>query len=195
MHIRTLAAMTLAASVMLAMPRTASADWMFTPFIGAATGGSTADTTTSFGAGLTWMGAGAVGFDVDFGYTPDFFGDSGDDFGDNNVTTLMANAIVGAPIGGQSGPGIRPYGVAGIGLFREQIDDAGDLFDVDDNSFGFNVGAGVAGFFTDNIGLRGDVRYFRGLRGDGDGEDGVDIELDDTDFWRATIGVSFRFGQ
>jgi opacity protein-like surface antigen len=179
---------------MLATPRAASADWMFTPFVGAAMGGSTADTTTSFGAGLTWMGAGAVGFDVDFGYTPDFFGDSGEDFGDNNVTTLMFNAIVGAPIGGQSGPGIRPYGVGGIGLYREQIDDAGDLFDIDDNSFGFNVGAGLAGFFTDNVGLRGDLRYFRSLRGDGDDEDDIDVDLGDSDFWRATIGVSFRFG-
>jgi opacity protein-like surface antigen len=193
MHFRTLAALALAAFVTLAAPKTASADWMFTPFIGAAMGGSTADTTTSFGAGLTWMGAGAVGFDVDFGYTPDFFGDSGDDFGDNNVTTLMVNAIVGAPIGGQSGPGFRPYGVGGIGLYREQIDDAGDLFDVDDNSFGFNLGGGIAGFFTDNIGLRGDLRYFRSLRGDGD-EDDLDVDLGDSDFWRATVGVTFRFG-
>lgn len=193
MYIRTVAAMALAASVMLATPKTASADWMFTPFVGAAMGGSTADTTTSFGAGLTWMGAGAVGFDVDFGYTPDFFGDSGDDFGDNNVTTLMVNAIVGAPVGGQSGPGFRPYGVAGLGLFREQIDDAGDLFDVDDNSFGFNLGGGIAGFFTDNIGLRGDLRYFRSLRGDG-GDDDIDVDLGDSDFWRATVGVTFRFG-
>jgi opacity protein-like surface antigen len=138
------------------------------------------------------MGAGAIGFDVDFGYTPDFFGDSGDDFGDNNVTTLMANAIIGVPVGGQAGAGIRPYGVGGIGLFREQIDDAGDLFDVDDNSFGFNVGGGVMGFFSDNVGVRGDVRYFRALRNDGDD---VDLELGDTDFWRATVGVTFRFGQ
>lgn len=192
MHMRTFAAAVLAAAVVLAAPRTASADWMFTPFVGAAMGGDTADTTTSFGAGVTWMGAGVMGFDVDFGYTPDFFGESGDDFGDNNVTTLMVNAIVGAPIGGQSGAGIRPYAVGGVGLFREKIDDVGQLFDVDDNSFGVNIGGGVAGFFTDNVGLRGDIRYFRALRNE-DGDD-IDLELGDTDFWRATVGVTFRFG-
>jgi opacity protein-like surface antigen len=168
---------------------------MFTPFVGVATGGGTADTTTNFGAGLTWMGAGAVGFDLDFGYTPDFFGDSGDDFGDNNVTTFMLNAIIGAPVGGQSGPGIRPYAVGGVGLMREKIDEADDFFDVDANSWGFNLGGGVTGFFTDNIGLRGDVRYFRTLtRDDGDDEDDFDLDLGALDFWRATVGVTFRFG-
>jgi opacity protein-like surface antigen len=192
MSIRNFAGAALITALFVSVPSTASADWMFTPFVGAATGGGTADTTTNFGGGITWMGAGAVGFDVDFGYTPDFFGPSGDDFGDNNVTTLMVNAILGVPVGGQSGPGIRPYGVGGIGLIREQIDDVGDIFDVDDNSWGFNLGGGITAFFTDNIGVRGDVRYFRTLnRGD---DDELDLDLGALDFWRATAGVTFRFG-
>ena len=188
-----LAAAALSAALLVAAPATASADWMFTPFVGLGMGGDTADNTTSFGGGLTWMGAGAVGFDVDFGYTPDFFGDSGSDFGDNNVTTLMVNAIVGVPIGGQSGPGIRPYVLGGIGLMKEKVDNAGQLFDVDQNDWGFDLGAGVNGFFTDNIGLRGDVRYFRTLKRDNP-SDSLDIDLGSLDFWRATVGVTFRFG-
>ena len=191
MRIRTFAGAALVTALVAAAPATASADIMFTPFVGVATGGVTADTTTSFGAGLTWMGAGAVGLDLDFGYTPDFFGPSGDDFGDNNVTTFMVNAIIGAPIGGQSGPGIRPYAVGGIGILKEKIDEADDLFDVDDNSWGFNLGGGIVGFFTDNIGLRGDVRYFRSLNR---GDDELDLDLGELDFWRATVGVTFRFG-
>jgi opacity protein-like surface antigen len=167
---------------------------MFTPFVGVASGGATADTTTSFGGGLTWMGAGVLGFDLDFGYTPDFFGPSGEDFGDNNVTSFMFNAIVGAPIGGQSGPGIRPYAVGGVGLLKERIDEADDLFDVNDNSWGFNLGGGVVGYFTDNIGLRGDVRYFRTLNRGTDGDDEFDLDLGEMDFWRLTAGVTFRFG-
>lgn len=193
MRNRHLAAAALSAAVLVAAPATASADWMFTPFVGVAAGGGTADNTTSFGGGLTWMGAGAVGFDVDFGYTPDFFGESGDDFGDNNVTTLMFSAIVGVPIGGQSGPGIRPYFVGGAGLLKEKIDNANQLFDVDQNDWGFNLGGGVTGFFTDNVGIRGDVRYFRTLTRD-DGDDDVDLDLGALDFWRATVGVTFRFG-
>lgn len=192
MRIHNLAGAALITALVGAAPSTASADIMFTPFVGVATGGGVADTTTSFGAGLTWMGAGAVGLDLDFGYTPDFFGDSGADFGDNNVTTFMVNAIVGAPVGGQSGPGIRPYALGGIGILKEKIDDADDLFDVDDNSWGFSLGGGIAGFFTDNVGVRGDVRYFRSLNRGGD--DDLDLDLGELDFWRLTAGVTFRFG-
>jgi opacity protein-like surface antigen len=103
----------------------------------------------------------------------------------------MVNAIIGAPVGGQSGPGIRPYAVGGIGILKEKIDEADDLFDVDDNSWGFNLGGGIVGFFTDNIGLRGDVRYFRSLNR---GDDELDFDLGELDFWRATVGVTFRFG-
>ena len=203
MRNRILAGLAIMSVLMFATPRSASADWMFTPFVGAAFGGSVTDvggfelerdTRGTFGAGLTWMGAGILGFDIDFGYTPDFFGDD-PDFGDSNVTTLMANVILGAPIGGQSGPGIRPYAVGGLGLLRERITSASDFFDdVSRNEFGFNLGAGITGFFSDNIGVRGDVRYFRSLQEGSDSSDLDVFDVDDLDFWRATIGVSFRFG-
>lgn len=203
MRNRILAGLAVVSLLTFATPRPASADWMFTPFVGAALGGTVSDvsgfqldrdTQGTFGAGLTWMGAGIVGFDIDFGYTPNFFGDD-PDFGDSNVTTLMANVIVGAPIGGQSGPGFRPYAVGGLGLLRERISSANQFFDdLSRNEMGFNVGAGVNAFFTDNLGLRGDVRYFRALQSGGAGSDLDVFDLDRLDFWRATVGVSFRFG-
>jgi outer membrane protein with beta-barrel domain len=189
-------------------PSTASADWLFTPFVGMNWGGSANFTDfddfddefeqrANFGASLGWMGAGVVGFEVDFGFAPNFFentGGSGDfAFGDSNVTTVMGNVVLGAPIGGQSGPGIRPYGVAGIGLIKSRIDDADDLFDVDSTDWGMNVGGGIVGFFSDNIGIRGDVRYFRSLQdNEPDGE--FDLAFRDFSFWRGTVGVTFRFG-
>ena len=70
-----------------------------------------------FGASLGWMGAGIIGVELDFGYSPNFFEDTagaGDfEFGDSNVTTLMGNLLVGVPVGGQVGPGLRPYGSGG----------------------------------------------------------------------------------
>ncbi len=70
------------------------------------------------------MGAGIFGFEVDFGYAPNFFesteGDADFDYGDSNVTTLMANVILGIPIGGQTGLGIRPYVSGGVGLIRSR---------------------------------------------------------------------------
>ena len=50
----------------------------------------------------------------------------------------------------------------------------------------------MTGFFTDNIGLRGDVRYFRSLQ-DNEPDDEFDVALSDFRFWRGTVGVTFRF--
>jgi len=190
-------------------PAKASADWLFTPFIGLNWGSSVTfndalgdfddemEKRTTFGASLAWMGGGIAGFEIDFGYTPNFFesteGDFDFDYGDNNLTTLMANVVLAAPIGGQSGGGLRPYASGGLGLIRTQVDDAEDFFDISSNDLGFNVGAGVAGFFSDNVGLRGDVRYFRSLEDDDVDEDDLDFSLGSLRFWRGTVGVTFKF--
>ena len=181
----------------------ASADWMFTPFIGATLApnaefslGDLDDAIgerVTFGASATWMGAGIVGVQIDFGSTPNFFqveaGPNDFDFGDGNVTTLMANVVLGAPIGGQSGPGVRPYGSGGFGLFRTNID-AGDFFEgINSNDFGANIGGGVHIFFNDDIGINGDIRYFRALQQSDD-----EFSFEDFDFWRAVVGLTFRFG-
>lgn len=196
----------LALAVTVAAPAKASADWLFTPFIGMNFGGGFGDdfgdfedefeNRSTFGASLAWMGAGVLGFELDFGYSPNFFepteGDGDFDYGSNNVTTLMANVVLGAPIGGQTGKGIRPYASGGVGIIRSKIDGADDFFDVSSNDWGFNVGGGVVGFFTDNIGLRGDVRYFRSIAEDQDDDD-FDISLGSFNFWRGSVGVTFRF--
>ena len=196
------------AALVLGTPARASADWLFTPFVGANFGGSADfgdfndfddefERRVDLGASLGWMGDGIIGAEVDFGWSPNFFENTvgpGDfEFGDNNVTTLMANLLVGAPIGGQSGPGIRPYGSGGIGLIRSHID-GGDFFDdLSTNDFGFNAGAGIHGFFNDNVGIRGDIRYFRSMADD-EPDDDFDLALSDFDFWRATVGLTVRFG-
>jgi hypothetical protein len=198
----------LALMVFVAAPAKASADWLFTPFIGMNWGGNAEFTDfagdfedefeqkMNFGAALSWMGAGAIGFEVDFGYSPNFFentaGDDDFEFGDSNVTTLMANLKVGAPFGGQTGGGIRPYASGGLGLIKSRIDDPDDLFELNSTDWGFNVGGGVTGFFSDNFGLQGDVRYFRSLQ-DNEPDDEFDLALGSFNFWRGTVGLVFRF--
>ena len=199
------ASLVLIASV--AAPSKASADWLFTPFVGWNWGGTANlinggdfddefEQKAMFGASLGWMGAGIVGFEVDFGYSPNFFenttGSSNFEFGDSNLTTLMGNVLIGVPIGGQHGLGFRPYAVGGVGLIKSSIGDAEDLFDIDSSNWGFNVGAGAMFFFSDRIGLRGDVRYFRSLQDD-DPDDDFDFGLSHFRFWRGTAGVTFRF--
>jgi opacity protein-like surface antigen len=196
-----------AVAMTAALPATAAADWTFSPFIGSTFNGELNDVDLnestqnklSWGGSLMWMGEGIAGFEVDFGYTPEFFFNddaSGDiDFlGDGNVTTFMVNAVIGVPIGGDSGAGIRPYGTAGIGLVRQRVDEAIDVFDADNNSLGFNIGGGIMGMFTDTVGIRGDLRWFRQFRNEGDDLGELDFDLSGLSFWRGTVGVTFRFG-
>jgi len=178
-------------------------NWFFTPFIGANFGGNAnfddfddlddeVERRVDFGATVGWQ-PGLVGFEVDFGWSPNFFentaGDRNFEFGDSNVTTLMGNVLIGAPVG----TAFRPYGSGGIGLIRSHIGGAGEFFDdVTANDWGMNLGGGINGNFTDTVGIRGDIRYFRSLE-DNDPDDEVDLALSDFDFWRGTIGVTFRW--
>jgi opacity protein-like surface antigen len=187
--------MMVAAMLMLLAPASARADWLFTPNIGTTFGGA-ADGREhlTYGASIGWMGAGIFGFEADLQYTPEFFegNDSDVDFIDNsNVLTFMGNVIVGVPIGGQTGGGIRPFAVAGVGLLKTQQESTEQLFDVDNNEFGFNVGAGLMGFATDHVGFRGDVRYVRSFE---EADDNITtVGIGDFDFWRANFGVTFRW--
>lgn len=194
-----------AASVFIitaAAPRQAAADWLFTPFIGSTFGGSANvggegeafkndfERKLNWGASLT--GGGPVGFEVDFSYSPNFFGvsdtSSGINFtGDGNVTTLTGNLRIGA----SAGP-VRPYVVGGGGLIRSKVDDPAQFFSNPSTSdFGIDLGGGVIGFFSDNVGIRGDLRYFRSLQNKD--VNGVDLALGDFRFWRGTVGITFKF--
>jgi opacity protein-like surface antigen len=185
----------LALVALFSAPATASADWLFTPYIGVDRGGSssTTSTPTNFGASLAGMGSGIAGFEIDFSYTPNFFGPSTVDFGDNNLTTLMGNLMIGVPVGGQHGPGIRPYGVAGVGLVRQRATSVNQaVSNLSTSDFGFDLGGGVIGFFTDNIGARGDIRYIRNFSSNSTDEL-TPVSPGTLSTWRLTAGMTFRF--
>jgi len=191
-----------AAAALVMAPMQARADGFVSPWIGSAFGGgdgvsngvSTSELEngqTTFGITAGGMGAGIIGGEVDFGYSPSFFGDK-TLFGSNTVMNLMGNVIIGIPIGGQKGAGIRPYFTGGLGLLRTQID-GGTLGNVSssDNGLGWNLGGGVMGYFADHIGVRGDLRYMRGFNEQDLGFDTGD-NLRALRFWRASVGVVFR---
>jgi opacity protein-like surface antigen len=197
------------AVISAAGPRTASADWVLTPFLGANFGGSadvsgnggTALSTKfehkiDYGASLAGMGKGVIGGEIDFGYSPNFFATttgSGFQFtSGSNVTTLTGNLILGAPAR-RHGGSVRPYVVGGVGLIRTRVQDALEIFDVSTkNDFGFDVGGGVMGFFNQNVGLRGDVRYFRSFQGSSS-DSLTGLAVSDFRFWRGSIGLSLKF--
>jgi opacity protein-like surface antigen len=174
---------------------TALAQVTVAPFTGVTFGGDTTENRWVYGA---VFGFGRnVGFDIDFGYAPNFFGDA-DEFGDFdgelNITTLMFNLRFG---GNPSHAGVSPFVSGGAGLMRGSVTSPADLFDdVTRNDFALNVGGGLQGFFNDHVGLRGDLRYFRNLTGEGDEGfllDPRDFDLGDFNYWRGTVAVTFRF--
>lgn len=214
MSLRRMVVVGVAALSMTAVSGTAWADWIVTPFVGWNFGGSAdvsgcvADqcgVSTSdkfehkidYGVSLATMGAGIAGFEFDVGYSPNFFATdtaSNNAFrftNTSNVVTVMGNLILGAPIGGH-GASIRPYAVGGVGLIRTNVQDFEQTFSVNTkNDFGFDLGAGVMGFFSDAVGLRGDIRYLRAFTGSNSNVTG--LGLSNFRFWRGSVGVAFKF--
>jgi opacity protein-like surface antigen len=164
-----------------------------TPFIGVVTDTPIDESRTVYGGAIGATGP-VLGFELDFGYSPNFY-ELEDDFGElgssGSVTTLMGNLLIGVPIGA-----VRPYATVGVGLMRSNLELFDVFDDLDRNDFGLNYGAGVMAFFTDHVGVRGDIRQFRSLQNndlDDDIPDLGDFDLSDFKFWRATAGVTFKF--
>ena len=51
----------------------------------------------------------------------------------------------------------------------------------------------MIGFFSDNLGLRADIRHFRSLQDNEPGPGDLDLGLGDFKFWRGTVGLNFRW--
>lgn len=184
---RMLRSAALLATFLLAVPGVAAADLFLTPYAGVNFGGKTVDPRVNAGVTLTWMGAGIFGAEADVGFVPDFFSPRDaevDLLGSNNVTTVMANLVVGRSRGTW-----RPYVSAGGGVLRTQVGSFGGLLDATTHGFGIDAGAGVR-VGEGRVGLRGDVRYFRQLS---DVDRLLEDAVSDFAFWRSSVGLSIGF--
>jgi len=183
----TKACLLLAAAVCI--PVQARAEGYVTPWIGASGLSSTDAGRTALGVTAGYMAAGILGFEGDFGYAPDFFGLN--ELGKSSAITTAGNFILGVPFGGTNGAGVRPFVSGGLVLIRTHLEN--DVLDVSrtNNGVGYNVGAGMMGFFSDHVGLRGDVRYLRLLQDTNLGS-GIDFNPGKVRYWRVSAGVTFR---
>ena len=177
-------------------PAAARADGLLIPFAGVNFGGDSGKEIQdafdarrlNYGVSLAYMGGGVFGFEGDFAYSPDFFGKN--DIGGSSVTTLTGNLLLGVPLGGQHGFGIRPYGVIGAGLIRPSVKTFGNFLDFDENKAAWDFGGGIMLFLGTHVGLRADVRYFRTF----DRLNFTDLDtFDALDFGRASAGLIIRF--
>jgi hypothetical protein len=182
--------MVLGAVCMVLAPATARADGFITPFAGFNFGGDSANCISATNCDekrLNWgvsFGTthGIFGFEEDIGYAPDFFGTTSG--GDNAVLTVMSNLMIVVP----AGP-IQPYVVGGFGLIRPHAKLDTSALSVDQNTIGYDVGAGINVFPLHSLGLRADVRHLHTLQ---DITLGV-FQNQPLDFWRASAGLTLRF--
>jgi opacity protein-like surface antigen len=166
----------------------ADAETLITGFGGVSFGGATEKTRGTYGAALGFLGDGPFGFELEFATTPEFFGNAREDvFSDNNVLTMMGSFLLATPRSD-----LRFYAAFGAGLMKTRLEDAGNLFSIDSNDFGINVGGGLIGSLSENVALRVDVRYFRDMQ-DPDPDDEFDVDFGNVDYWRAVGGITFKF--
>jgi Outer membrane protein beta-barrel domain len=166
----------------------ASADTFFTPFAGVTFGGDASPRKFSTGASLTFMGH-VAGFEIEFGYTPDFFGEQTGFalISSSNVTTLMGNVVVGPG----AGP-VRPYVEGGVGLLRSRIRTSALFSDLTTSDWGLDAGGGVIVMMSPHTGVSADLRYFRRLQ-DPSANNQLDVSIGTFHYWRFTGGLRITF--
>lgn len=173
----------------------ARADVVLTPYVGSLFGGDLSGSRAAFGGNAAFMGGGIFGAEIGFNYAPEFI-KATVNTPDTAQMSLMGNLIVGIPIMDRDQPGhLRPYLTGGAGLFRVSSDEDDFFNHVTSNNMALNFGGGLMAFFTDHVGVRTDVRYFRTLTDDdpASGADDVDFDLGDLNFWKWDVGAAFKF--
>jgi hypothetical protein len=190
---RVLKALVLTAAVAcVGAPAQARAEGYISPWAGVNFSGNNGqEGKQAYGINAGYMGAGIIGFEGSFGWAPNFFGEA-DDFS-NRELDFMGNLIIGIPVGGTRGAGIRPFVTGGLGAINTRIEVPGS--DFSNTDFGYNLGAGIMGYFSDHFGVRGDVRYLRTINSDDDLDLGGGLDNfgnGSFHFWRATFGVVIR---
>ena len=182
--------------------------WFASANVSSDFGQSADDSSVGFGGALGytsgWFGAEFLaGFTPNFQMRNQFFSD------EPQVNSYMFNLLAGIPMG--SGKNFQPFVSGGIGALTLRSDDLSgegendfnENFASDDSQFGGNIGFGIMAF-AQNVGIRADVRYFKAF-GDNALEDALNLDpgtfedsspiniLPGLDFWRANIGLAFRW--
>jgi opacity protein-like surface antigen len=181
----------------IAPPTAAHAQGFVTPFVGTTfnspdVGSAKNGSKAGFGVDLGTFGT-VLGFEADFAYYPEVLDNDIAGLEKNHVVTVTGNALVSVPI-----PRVRPYATVGVGFLKLDATNLPSSIlpstDTSQTKFAWSIGGGVMGFFTDHLGVRGDVRYFRAGNFDTDAfRNDTGLLLDQFDFWRAAIGLAAKF--
>ena len=163
--------------LLTALPGSARAEFFIVPFAGMKFGGDTSIVDLELAAGKKklalgiagrFVDEGVLGYEVEFGNVAGYFS-SGEPpavvKGGSYVNDLTGSLILSLPPG-VTGGGLRPYFVIGGGLIHAASEDFADIFIVRRTVAAINFGVGATGMFTNNVGVRFDVRHLRSLTSD-----------------------------
>jgi hypothetical protein len=166
------------AVLLLAAPRSASAQISLGPIVGAATvhvgtaiGTDDRGSTFSVGGSVAVVESTGWGAEFDVGFANDDDGRSGG----LDVQSYMINATGVWPKGS-----LRPFGTFGVGVLHAHTCESGCASTSEWTDWGLSGGGGVLYFFNETFGLRGDARYFSTVD-----------RNNNLGFWRIAFGGTF----
>jgi hypothetical protein len=157
--------------------------------------GTSGSKPRAMGASLLFWGPGVLAGELDFGYNPDFY----ENFTDvvpsgatSNLETITLNFVLGPTFFIGESMRVRPYVLVGGGLMRSKISEFVEhlSFGDTDNRGVIDFAGGLYFYPIKRIGIRGDVRMFRGVGANGSDKG---YGLSDWTFYRITIGVALAF--
>ncbi len=178
--------------------------WTAAGFVGSNFGARADNASVDFGGQLAYLYKGAIGGELLADFAPSFRINNAFLANNPNVNTYMLNAIGAVPIGTEVR--VQPYvsgGLGGIQLRSDMVNfaavPAGTTTSANQTKFGGNIGGGIMGF-AGNVGIRGDVRYYRAFASNDIATNATtpaDVFaqnlLSGLDFWRANIGIAVRW--
>ncbi len=192
----------LLAVVTAASPLAARAEVLAIPFVGSAFQGQTtlplsgvnlASAPVSLskslvtGGAVTWLSSRILGAEAELAYSPRFFeraqslGSLASPVSGSSVTMLGGNLVVAVPRS-VTRDSLRPYVVGGVGTMRARLNGTISINSIQQNLLAVTIGGGVIGYLGEHSGVRFDLRRTRGETS------GAQLS-----FWRATVGVTFRY--
>lgn len=140
----------------------ADAQGFIAPFIGFNYGGDSQCPTfnapceeKSNNLGVAFGRLGTLGFETDFGYVKNFFGDTAGIA--SNLLTISTNLLIAPRIGP-----VRPYVLGGVGVIRTRVESIqSGVLSLSNTNIGYDLGVGLMVFAGSHVGVRGDLRRFK----------------------------------
>jgi hypothetical protein len=181
--------------LILFLARSAAAQGFINPFVGTTLSSPTAAGGSSKpGFGVAFGGLGnVVGGETEIAYYPEVIDNAANALAKNRVLSFSGGMLIGPTVGR-----VKPYAALGAGDLHLNVTRLSSVVipnpeTISNDYFTFNVGGGVMGFFTNHLGVRGDLRYFRAFGIKVTDLQTAGLALDHFNFWRASVGLVAKF--